>query len=150
MKKYLMLAFIFAIAFTFMACGGSKKLGGTVKGKTYTTEGWVDDDTFRVAAAGAPKRDLTNKVQRRESAKSAATINAQAQVLEKFKGARIEGAAGMSDFESSGVAFVKEVEGVIQGGSVKNVTYDEDDNAEVIYEVKAKGLKGKVSSATWQ
>ena len=151
MKKYLLLAFIFAIAFTFIACGGGqKKLGGTVKGKTYVTEGWIDDNTYRIAAAGAPKRDLENRVQRRESSRRAAILNAQYQVLEKFKGARLEGASGMSDFEMTGMAVAQEVEGHIKNGSVRTATWDDEDNCEVIYEVKAKDLRKKASSASWQ
>lgn len=151
MKKSLILGFALAVAFSFVftSCG-SKKIGGTVKGETFKNEGWVDNDTFRIAAAGVAKKTLTNKVQRRESAKRAATLNAQYQVLEKFKGSKIEGASGMSDFEMTGIAIAQEVQGVIKGGSVQSVTYDEEDNAEVIYEVKAKDLKKKVQAAEWK
>ena len=44
----------------------------------------------------------------------------------------------------------QEIQGTVKGGSVVSVTYDEEDNAEIIYEVKAKGLKKKVSAAEWQ
>lgn len=150
MKKLVVLSLLLTVglAFSLTSCAG--KIGGTVKGDSFTTEGWLDDNTYRLAAVGVPNSKLKNKVQRRASAKRAAILNAQYQVLEKFKGSKIEGAAGMSDFESTGIAIAQEVSGVVKGGSVRKVTFDEDDNAEIIYEVKAKGLKKKVSSAEWK
>jgi len=150
MKKFMLLslALTMGLAFTFVSCAGS--IGGTVKGKSYRTEGWIDANTYRIAAAGVPTKTLTNKVQRRESAKRAAILNAQYQVLEKFKGSKIEGAAGMSNFEMTGMAVAQEIKGVVKGGSVRRVTYDDDDNCEIIYEVKAKGLKKKVGAADWK
>ncbi len=150
MKKLIAIALVLTVGIAFSACGGGSKVGGTVKGETFKTEGWADENTFRIAAAGAPKRTLTNKVARRESAKRAAILNAQYQVLEKFKGAKLEGATGMSDFEMTGIAIAQEVQGVVKGGSVFKVTYDAEDNCEIVYEVKAKGLKKKVSAAKWE
>ena len=143
------LALALGLALTFTSCGGGK-IGGQVEGQTFKTEGWIDDDTYRLAASGVPKSTLKNKVARRESAKRAAILNAQYQVLEKFKGSKIEGAAGMSDFENTGIAIAQEVSGIVKGGSVVSATYDEEDNCEIIYEVKAKGLKKKVAAADWQ
>jgi hypothetical protein len=151
MKKFIALAMIFSVGllFAFTSCGGGK-IGGTVQGETFKTEGWLDDNTYRLAAAGVPTKTLTNKVQRRESATRAAILNAQYQILEKFKGSKLEGAAGMSNFETTGIAIAQEVQGVVKGGSVQSVTYDAEDNCEIIYEVKAKGLKKKVSAAQWE
>ena len=149
MKKLFLMTLVLAMGHVFTSCGGGG-IGGTVKGETFKGEKWVDDDTFQLAASGVANSKLKNKVQRRESAKRAAILNAQYQILEKFKGSKIEGAAGMSDFESTGIAIAQEIQGVVKGGSVKNFTYDEEDNCEIIYEVKAKGLKKKVQAADWQ
>jgi len=151
MKKLLLIGLTLSmgIAFTLTSCGGSK-MGGMVQGETFKNEGWINDDTYRIAASGVSNSKLTNKIQRRESAKRAAILNAQYQVLEKFKGSTIEGAAGMSDFESTGIAIAQEVSGMVKGGSVVTATYDDEDNCEIIYEVKAKGLKKKVSAASWK
>jgi len=149
MKKLVVMTLALGLLFAFTSCGGGG-IGGQVQGEKFKTEGWIDNDTYRLAAAGVPKSTLKNKVQRRESAKRAAILNAQYQVLEKFKGSKIEGAAGMSDFESTGIAIAQEVSGMVKGGSVQSVTYDEEDNAEIIYEVKAKNLKNKVAAADWQ
>jgi len=151
MKKSIIMGLIFLLALTmsFSSCrkGG---LGGQVKGESFVTEGWVDENTFRIAAAGVATRTLSNKIARRESAKRAAILNAQYQILEKFKGSRIEGAAGMSNFEMTGIAIAQEVKGITKGGSVKKATYDADDNCEIIYEVRAKKLKNKVGAADWK
>lgn len=149
MKKLFAMALILSLGLGFTACGGSK-IGGNVQGETFKNESWVDENTYRLAAAGVANSKLKNKVQRRESAKRAAILNAQYQILEKFKGSKIEGAAGMSDFESTGIAIAQEIQGVVKGGSVMSATYDEEDNCEIIYEVKAKGLKKKVAAADWQ
>ena len=148
MKKLFLMTLVLAMGLVFTSCGGGG-IGGTVKGEKFTNEKWVDDNTFQLAASGVANSKLKNKVQRRESAKRAAILNAQYQVLEKFKGSKIEGAAGMSDFESTGIAIAQEIQGVVKGGSVKSATFDEEDNCEIIYEVKAKGLKKKVSAADW-
>jgi len=150
MKKLLFASFLLVVGLSFSLTSCGTKIGGTVEGESYTTEGWIDDDTYRLAAAGVPNRKLTNIVARKASSKRAAILNAQYQVLEKFKGSKIEGAAGMSDFENTGIAIAQEVSGVVKGGSVKKVTYDKDQNCEIIYEVKAKGLKKKVSAAEWK
>jgi len=141
------------LTFTFTGCG-SGKIGGMVEGKEIKGEQWVDENTFRLAVSGAANSKIPNtpenKVRRQESAKRAAILNAHYQVLEKFKGSAIEGAAGMSDFESTGIAIAQEVQGFSKGGSVKSATYDQYDNCEIIYEVKAKGLKKKVEAAEWK
>jgi hypothetical protein len=150
MKKFFIIGLILSAGaiITLASCGGPK-IGGTVQGETFTTEGWVDDDTFRLAAAGVPTKTLTNPVQRKESSKRAAILNAQYQIIEKFKGSAVKGAAGMENFESTGIAVAQELEAFTKGGSVKKVTWDEEQNCEIIYEVHAKGLKKKVSSANW-
>lgn len=145
MKKFVVSAAVLMFAAAFIVSCGPRGLGGQVKGESFITEGWVDDNTFRITSTGASKPGLTNKIQRRGTAKSAAIIMAQASILEKFKGARLEGAAGAADYASTGVAVMKEFSGMVRGGSVIKETYDEDDNCEVIYQVQAKGLKKKVT-----
>jgi hypothetical protein len=153
MKKLFLMALVLTMGttFAFTSCGGGDKFGGQVQGESFTTERWVDDNTFQLAASGVANSKLKDKTARRESAKRAAILNAQYQVLEKFKGSKIEGAAGMSDFENTGIAIAQEIQGVVKGGSVKKSTFDPDTDAcEIIYEVKAKGLKKKVQAADWE
>ena len=146
MKKAMVMTALFAFVAGFVACGGGS-LGGQVKGESFKTEGWVDNDTYHSTATGAPKEGLKNKVQRRGTAKEAAVLMAQSHIIEKFKGAKVEGAAGVSDYASTGYAASKEFAGVVKGGSVIKETYDEDDNCEVIYEIKSKGLKKQLTGA---
>ncbi len=150
MKKFFIFALIITagLALTLISCSG-KKIGGTVEGESYTTEGWIDDDTYQLAAAGVPTKTLTNVVQRKEASKRAAILNAQYQVIEKFKGSKIEGASGMENFEMTGIAVAQELKAIAKGGSVKKVTWDDEQNCEIIYVVHAKGLKKKVSAAKW-
>jgi hypothetical protein len=144
MKKLTILALVVCagLVVAITACK-SEKLGGTVEGESVLTEGWVDDNTFRIAAAGVPKKNITNIIQRKETAKRAATLNAMYQIIEKFCGSKIEGAAGMEDYELTGIAVSQELKATLRAGSVKKSTWDEEQNCEVIYEVKATGLKKK-------
>lgn len=144
MKKLVVSAVVLMIAAAFIVSCGPRGLGGQVKGQSFITEGWVNDDTFRVTSTGAPKPGLTNKIQRRGTAKEAAIIMAQKTMIEKFKGARLEGAAGAADYASTGIAVMKEFSGTVKGGSVIRETYDDDDNCEVVYELISRGLKKKV------
>lgn len=150
MKKLLVVSLLVIAGISFGLLSCSSKMGGTVEGETFTTEGWIDDNTFRIAAAGVATRTLTNKVARRESSKRAAILNAQYQVIEKFKGSQIEGASGMSNFEMTGIAIAQELKALAKGGSVKKTTWDAEDNCEIIYEVYSKGLKSKVAAAEWK
>ena len=144
MKRLSVLAVVMIVAAAFLVSCGPRGLGGQVKGDSFVTEGWVDDNTFRVTATGAPKPGLTNRIQRRGTAKESAIMMAQKTVIEKFKGARLEGAAGSADYASTGIAVMKEFGGLVKGGSVKKETYDDDDNCEVVYEIIARGLKKQV------
>jgi len=137
---------LFAFAFALVSCGDN--IGGQVKGESFKTEGWVDDNTYRTTSTSAPKEGLKNKVQRRGTARESAVIIAQSHIIEKFKGAKVEGAAGTSDYASTGFAASKEFSGIVKGGSVMKETYDEDDNVEIVYEIKSKGLKKQLAGST--
>lgn len=143
MKKVFGSLAIMLVAFVLVGCG-SNKLGGEVKGDSYKTEGWVTDDIFRVTAIGVPKEGLTNKEQRRATAREAAQIMAEKRIIEKFVGARVEGAAGAADYQSTGVAVAKEFSGFVKGGTIVQSTYNEEDSCEIVYQVEQKGLRKKV------
>jgi hypothetical protein len=148
-KKVSLLAVVAIFATALVSCGGGD-LGKQVKGESFKTEGWIDADTYRTTATSAPKEGLRNKVQRRGTARESAVLVAQAHVIEKFKGAKVEGASGTSDYASTGFAASKEFAGVVKGGSVTKETYDDDDNCEVIYEIKSKGLQKQLTGAVVQ
>lgn len=142
MKKIILSLTIIAVATVFGSC--SSKMGGQVEGESFVTEGWVSEDIFRVTATGVPKEGLTNEVQKKGTAKEAALIMAQKRIIEKFVGARIEGAAGAADYASTGIAVSKEFGGLVKGGTIVKTTYDEDCNAEIVYQIESKGLKKQV------
>jgi hypothetical protein len=144
MKRIYSLFLLLTVAILFTACGGPGSWGGEVKGDSFVTEGWVSPDIFRVTSTGAPKEGLTNKVQRRGTAKEAAVIMAEKRIIEKFVGARLEGAAGAADYASTGIAVQKEFSGVVKGGTIVRSTYDDDDNCEIVYQVEKKNLRKEV------
>jgi hypothetical protein len=70
---------------------------------------------------------------------------AEKRIIEKFVGARIEGAAGVADYQLTGIAVAKEFGGMVKGGTIVKETYDEEDNCEIIYQVESRGLKRSVT-----
>ncbi|MCP4130110.1 MAG: hypothetical protein GY754_03735 [bacterium] len=107
---------------------------------------WVDDNTYRLAASAMSTLGPDNLGgSRREASKKAAIFNAQNQILEYFKKLKPkESNPGIRNF-----AAAKEVKQLVKRGAVIKVTYDQEDNCEVIYEVKARGLKKKAALAVW-
>ena len=75
---------------------------------------------------------------------------AEKRIIEKFVGARLEGAAGAADYASTGVAVAKEFSGLVKGGTIVKETYDDDDNCEIIYQVEKKGLKKEVEGGAYE
>jgi hypothetical protein len=134
-------------AVMLVSCGGDN-IGGQVKGESFKTEGWIDVNTYRTTSTSAPKEGLKNKVQRRGTARESAVIIAQSHIIEKFKGAKVEGAAGTSDYASTGFAASKEFSGIVKHGSVVKETYDEEDNVEIVYEITGKNLKKQLGDST--
>ncbi|MFH0974425.1 MAG: hypothetical protein V1874_01435 [Spirochaetota bacterium] len=149
MKRIFSLCLLAAVAIVFTACsGGSGSMGGQVKGESFVTEGWVSPDIFRVTSTGVPKEGLQNKIQRRGTAQEAAQIMAQKRIIEKFVGARLEGAAGAADYASTGIAVSKEFGGLVKGGTIVKSSFDDDDNCEIVYQVEKKNLRKEVDSGT--
>jgi len=146
MKRIFCMVVVLAVMVVYTACG-SGSMGGQVKGDSFVSEGWVGDDIFRVTSTGVPKEGLTNEIQKKGTAQEAALIMAQKRIIEKFVGAKLEGAAGAADYASTGIAVSKEFGGMVKGGTIVKTTYDEDCNAEIIYQIESKGLKKRVMGA---
>ena len=149
MKRIFGCVAVITVMFAYVACGGGS-MGGQIEGESFVTEGWIGDDIFRVTATGVPKEGLTNEVQKKGTAKEAALIMAQKRIIEKFVGARLEGAAGSADYASTGIAVSKEFGGLVKGGTIVKTTYDEDSNAEIVYQIESKGLRKRVMSGATQ
>ncbi len=145
MKKLVVLSAL-VLAFAVVISCGPKSPGGSVKGKSYKVGVWVDDDTFRMVGMGIPMEGSTNVVQRKRTAQEAAELDAQYRILQKFLGAKVVGASGMKNFQHTGTAVAKEAAGHIRGGNTFSVTWDDQQNCEVVYEVKSPGLKKRVKS----
>ena len=73
MKKSMIFGMLALMVAMMTGCGGGPT-DSYIKGQDYTTEGWLDDDTFQVVAEGAPSADAKIKVQRRTEAKDFSTV----------------------------------------------------------------------------
>ncbi|MCB1145591.1 MAG: hypothetical protein KDK41_12405 [Leptospiraceae bacterium] len=148
MQKYTVALLAAAvISVSMVACKSGGSTTQLEDGKTFITEGWLDDNTLQVKALGAPASDAKGFVKRRTQAQSAALIMAQKRFVEVCVGGELKGAAGALDGESTGVAVSSEFEGFIRGGQIINTTYDADDNAEVLFRVSGNNLKRRCSAA---
>ncbi|MCP4138299.1 MAG: hypothetical protein GY754_45475 [bacterium] len=139
-----------SVLFSGPYCRATGRSGQVESGEEMRTEGWIDGDTYRLSSSSAPPKRFTDIARRKAAAKRAAILNAQYHILEKFKGTRIEGAAGMADYNMTGMAHAQEVVGYVKNGKVIKETYDKEQNCEILYEVKAPKLKRLVNSAEFR
>lgn len=137
--KHLLRSGIFALALT-LGCSSSPN-SSMIDGDSFQTEGWLDEDTFQVRTLGAPNVGATRYVQRRTQASEAALLSAQKRLIELLVGAEIQGACGSDSGESTGCAIVKEFQGHLKGGVIVKKTFDKDDNCEIVFRTRAKGLR---------
>lgn len=118
----------------------------TGKADVWAKEGWMDGDTYRKTATGIPQRNFTNAVQRKESAKRAAVLQAQYNILEYFNGAKVESSCCYVLMHTEmDLRTMQEVKGYVKGGSVLATKFDDEHNCTILYEVKMKDLKVKVT-----
>lgn len=132
----------------FASCS-SKNVDGSTDHGFSRSDGWVDESTFMIAAAGVPTRTLTDIKKREQNSLKAAIINARHHVIERFKAYGGKDSAEMENFEMTGNAVAQELRGIVERGSVHNVTWDKDQNCSIYYRVTAPGLKKKVTIAKW-
>lgn len=152
MKKILIFALVlFAGSFIALSsCSSSNKIGGTIEGDTYTTGGWIDDNTLRMTGSCAPTTGFTNRIARENSAKECAENYAKWRLLGMLIGTKIEGASGMKNFEMTGIAISQEGSAVMKGVSCMKGTCDGEQNCEVVCQVSSKGLKKKVMAGGYR
>ena len=149
LRKILFLVVALSMLAFVTGCGKEVGESGIIKGESFQTEGWVDDDTFRVSAIGTWPEDLADakKVVKMNRALEGATLKAQTAVMEKFKGYALKAKGGAESGVGLGEVAVKTIEGYAKGGSVVKKTYDEEFNCEVLYEVHSKGLRKKADAS---
>ncbi len=118
----------------------AKKSGGDV----FT--GWIDDNTYRVTAAGEPKTGITETAQKRETARDAAILSAQYKTLREIRNSVIASVEETGNVFSDTGRDPERLAGTIKGGGVVVSLFDENSNCYIIYEVSQKGLKKKALS----
>ncbi len=119
-------------------------LKNSIKEFDYSTEGFLDNDTFQVIAEGTwPEEDsAARRVIKRNKAKEKALIKAQARVKELFKGYALKVNQGRDPNKTA----LKLIEGYSRGGSIIKTTYNEVDNCTIVYRVYSIGLKRMTES----
>lgn len=143
MKKLIVLS-LFIFVSCFLTTQQGPQLSEQISGKSFVSEGWADDDTFRVIAVGIPKAGLENKMKRKITSREAALTMAQRNILNRFRGASITSKSEINEGETGSLKVTRELKGVITGGHIIKETYDEEDNCEIIYEIRSTGLKKRI------
>jgi len=108
------------------------------------TEGWVDNNTYRVMSVGFARRGMVDKVRRRFYARESALILAQRMVVEHFTDVSVSGSTTIKNGRVAIIIILKKFSGVITGGNIIYEAYDDNDNCRMIYEVYNPGLKESV------
>lgn len=111
---------------------------------TGTINGWIDEDTYRIAARGKSlnKGDINHKI---DSAENEAIENAQRELLKNFNLLKVNYTD--TNNNPTNVALCKELKIIISSGKVIDKNYNVDSKiCEIIYEVKSIGLKQKVEA----
>jgi hypothetical protein len=119
-------------------------------------QGWIDGDTYRLMAVGVFNSRMKDIEDKKTSAKRFAILNAQYQIAEKFKGMLIKGATGIipdeeyrKELEKQNEKDLNDIKNSIKNGKIIKETYDAEQNCEILYEVRMKDLKRKVSKTYW-
>lgn len=110
----------------------------------WQSEGWVDEDTFRILATGPADRVIKDAEEKKKSARNNAVRYAQSMIAERFNSAKYESCGGMVDYDTSRFAVQKQFGGIIKNGRIIAERFYEDFSCDIIYEVKSPGLKEKI------
>lgn len=106
-------------------------------------DGWCDNNTLRVTAAGGPPKNEKDTAKRREGAYRSAVVMAKYRITGKLSGDRI-GAGGIIDdreFHAEEKRFKAFLNKVLDEGKVVGSIWDEEDNCQVIYQIQKTHLK---------
>jgi hypothetical protein len=106
-------------------------------------DGWCDNNTLRVSATGVPPKNEKDTAKRREGAYRGAVIMAKYRITGKLSGDRI-GAGGIIDdreYHAEEKRFKAFLNKVLDEGKVVGSIWDDEDNCQVIYQIRKTHLK---------
>jgi hypothetical protein len=146
---YVMFFLVIVVAVAFSSCS-HKNVDQNPATATESQEGWINDDTYQIAAGGIPISSLLLIDQKKESARIAAMLNARCQIIDTFIGYKIK----LEDLKNNGeleeIPIHEELKAVVKAGIIKKTVWDYNANCEIVYEVKYPGLKKKVDDGVWK
>lgn len=125
----------------FNSCASKNR--NTLIDNLIKTEGWIDENTYRIVAEGKALNSINNKDERKESAKRAAKMNAWFKILKKFKSIKKQNETTQVNDKSIAI----DIQNIIKNGFIIDEIYDEQENCEIIYEIYEKSLKEMVMKA---
>lgn len=110
--------------------------------------GWIGNDIFRVIVAAEPRKEFTNKLQKRWSSKNTAMAAARARTAQLLGTQNRDLSIHWADINGigypKGVMTGKEISELSKSGSIVCEEYDSLDRCLIIYEVRSKCLKYRV------
>ena len=144
MKGHLIIAITACVATIIaglISCSG-KNIQNNTDYADGAIEGWINEDTYQLAAGGTPVRSLKVIEQRKESARLDAITNARCQIIEKFTGVKIK-KDELKNNDMGNISIPEEIKDIVKSGIVKKTVWDYDENCEIIFEIKSSNLKKK-------
>lgn len=112
------------------------------------TEGWCDENTYRIRIKASPSIKSRTVKERLSISKKAAILTAREKILERFKELGID--VNYTAFDPAAYTIAHEVRKSIKNGKIISEKWDEDQNCEIIYEVYSKRLKRKVENSAFE
>lgn len=136
------LVFFVVISIGFVSCS-RKNIYKNPDLADEASEGWINEDTYQIAAGGTPVQSLKAFDQRKESARLDAIMNARCQIIDKFIGVKIK-RDELKNNDLDGISIPDDIKKIVKSGIVKKTVWDYDENCEIIFEIKYPGLKKKI------
>jgi hypothetical protein len=107
---------------------------------------WIDGDTIRVSGTGTTI--FTDKPEdvRKGTACEAAVMDAESKIIKKFSEVKLSSVEGEVSMEQLDNSVIVKFKGIIRNGSIVKENFNSQKNeCTVIYELKERGLREKVS-----
>ncbi len=111
------------------------------------TEGWCNENTYRVRVTGTPSVKSRTVKERRLSAEKSAINTARDMILGKFKDMGID--ISHAEVDTDAYVLANEIRKTVKSGKIISEKWDENQNCEIVYEVSGKRLKKKVMNAVF-
>ncbi len=140
-KKIIPAGLIIFVISSLFSCGTT---GSKDEADIWQTAGWVDDNTYRIRASGAPEIVTGTAEKKKDSARNKAVLSAHYELVEKLYGDGVDPCGGMSPCREIREKFRRELVAIVKKGRIVAERFSDDLSCEIMYEVKSPKLRERV------